>query len=86
MPLKRTRHGSGNSLQSLSLTTQVRHTGDQPAGVWVEGSLEDRPDISFFHHPAGVHHHHAMRDLRHHPQVMGDKKEWRFPFPPEAAA
>jgi hypothetical protein len=38
---------------------------------------------SFFDHAACIHHRHPVRDLRHHSQIMGDKKKTQPQFAPQ---
>ena len=50
--------------------TEVRHRGQQRAGVWMLRRGEDALRGAAFHDFTVVQHHHLARDIRDHAQVM----------------
>ncbi len=51
------------------------HGRDQGLRVGVLRTLKDVACLPLFHQPALPHHRHAIGDLRHDPEVMGDEQD-----------
>ena len=47
---------------------------EQRLGVRVRGAREQRAGLAHLHDPAAVHHRHAVADVLHQPQVVGDEE------------
>ena len=51
------------------------HGGDQGLRVVVLRMPKDVPRLPLLYQPALPHHRHAIGDLRHHPEIMGDEQD-----------
>ena len=41
----------------------------------MQGPIENRAHVGFFHDPAAVHDYHVVCHLRHHAEVVGDEED-----------
>ena len=71
-PLRRQRHGAG--LGRTRRRLQARHRGDQHARVVGLGPPQDLVARAGLDDAARLHHHHAVGDLGHHAEVVGDEQ------------
>src|SRR5579884_1323371 len=66
---------AGDLLQRAAPRLHRRYRAQQADRVGVGGGLEDPPHRPCFYHAPGIHHRHAVADLRYHAKIVGDQQD-----------
>ena len=69
------RHGTRDLEQPLAGLTHLGQRVDQPLGIGMLGIIDDFAGGPLLNDSAGIHHQHALSDLRHHTEIVSDQHQ-----------